>query len=120
MRQPRLQFRSSRLPRALALAFGMAILTAPAAADDSPAAAATLDLAARGRSLYLSHCMRCHGPNMITPGTIAYDLRKFPADQKERFVLSVLSGKGAMPAWSGAVTGEDIDALWAYVLTRGK
>lgn len=78
------------------------------------------ELAALGRGLYLSHCMRCHGPNMITPGTIAYDLRKFPAEQKDRFVLAVLNGKGAMPAWSGTLTGDQVDALWAYVLTRGK
>jgi mono/diheme cytochrome c family protein len=53
-------------------------------------------------------------------GAIAYDLRKFPAEQKDRFVLAVLNGKGAMPAWSGTLTGDQLDALWAYVLTRGK
>ncbi len=120
MQRPRSLSRSSRLLCALAIV--VAVQTPPILAGQTPAAgdAPSPDLAARGRGLYLSHCMRCHGPNMITPGTIAYDLRKFPADQKDRFVLSVLNGKGAMPAWGGAVTGDDIDALWAYVLTRGK
>ena len=120
MQRPRSPSLSSRLLCALAIA--LVVQTSPAAAGETPAAvdAPSPDLAARGRTLYLSHCMRCHGPNMITPGTIAYDLRKFPADQKDRFVVSVLNGKGAMPAWSGAVTGDDVDALWAYVLTRGK
>jgi mono/diheme cytochrome c family protein len=120
MQPPRLQSQSSRLLRAIAIALVMQVPPATAGETAAAADAPSPDLAARGRGLYLSHCMRCHGPNMITPGTIAYDLRKFPADQKDRFVLSVLNGKGAMPAWGGAVTGDDIDALWAYVLTRGK
>lgn len=96
---------------------------APALGADAPTSSGEgqqAEPAVLGRGLYLSHCMRCHGPNMITPGTIAYDLRKFPSDQKDRFVLAVLNGKGAMPAWSGTLTGEQLDALWAYVLTRGK
>jgi len=35
-------------------------------------------------------------------------------------VLSVLGGRGAMPAWNGILDAEAIDALWAYVLTRGR
>jgi len=103
-------------PLALLLGLGAPPLALAAGSPDEPAA----EPADRGRSLYLSHCMRCHGPNMITPGTIAYDLRKFPADQKDRFALSVLNGRGAMPAWGGLLTGADLDALWAYVLTRGR
>lgn len=101
---------------ALLLGLGAPPLAVAVGSTDEPAA----EPADRGRNLYLSHCMRCHGPNMVTPGTIAYDLRKFPADQKDRFVVSVLNGRGAMPAWGGLLAGADLDALWAYVLTRGR
>jgi mono/diheme cytochrome c family protein len=73
-----------------------------------------------GRRLYASHCSRCHGPNMVTPGTVAYDLRRFPADQQPRFALSVLGGRGAMPAWNGILDAAELDALWAYVVSRGR
>ena len=41
---------------------------------------------AEGRALYAHHCSHCHGFNMVNPGTVAYDLRQFPHDQKSRFV----------------------------------
>ncbi len=96
-----------------------------AIADDAAppgAAVATSDatLAAAGQALYAQHCSHCHGFNMVNPGTIAYDLRRFPHDGKERFVNSVTNGKnGRMPPWGGALSHQDIDALWAYVLTGG-
>jgi mono/diheme cytochrome c family protein len=90
---------------------------APAASTETPAS----QLAATGKAFYAQHCSHCHGPNMVTPGTVAYDLRRFPHDQKDRFVESVIYGKnGRMPAWGDAVSLEDIDALWAYLLTGGK
>lgn len=99
-----------------ALAVAMFAGAAPARADD----AAPTAPADTGRRLYSSHCARCHGPAMVTPGTVAYDLRRFPEDQKPRFALSVLGGRGAMPAWNGILDAEAVDALWAYVLTRGR
>ena len=47
----------------------------------------------------------------------AFDLRKFPSDQKGRFVASVTKGKNTMPPWGDVLTAEDLDALWAYVMT---
>ncbi len=77
--------------------------------------------AQQGRDLYETNCLTCHGPDMINPGTVSYDLRKFPVDAKARFVNSVTNGKGqGMPAWRGVVSPEEVDHLWAYVLTRGK
>ena len=96
----------------------------PAAAQaPAPTAAATPDpqLAAAGKSLYARHCSHCHGPSMITSSTVAYDLRRFPVEAKERFVESVIFGKnGKMPPWGDKVNLEEIDAIWAYVLTGGK
>jgi mono/diheme cytochrome c family protein len=69
-------------------------------------------MVAEGRTLYAHHCSHCHGFNMVNPGTIAYDLRQFPHDQKSRFVHSVTNGKnGRMPQWGDVLTLEDIDKL---------
>jgi len=91
---------------------------APAAAhgDGKPDAAA----AAKGKDLYDIHCAGCHGPDMVNPGTVSYDLRRFPRDARNRFTGSVLNGKPpGMPAWRGVVAPEEVDLLWAYVLTGG-
>ena len=77
------------------------------------------DQVAAGKNLYNSYCITCHGPNMVNFGTRSYDLRKFPENEKERFAESVLKGKNAMPAWGHILQNDDVDALWAYVLTRG-
>lgn len=90
---------------ALALAL-LAILPAARAADVSQ-----VDL---GRRTYTSMCARCHGLNLVSNG-IGFDLRTFPAHDKERFVRSVTKGLRAMPAWEGIVKPEQIDAIWAYI-----
>jgi mono/diheme cytochrome c family protein len=75
----------------------------------------------KGEALYVRLCARCHGFNMITPGTVAYDLRRFPHDAKARFVQSVMQGKnGRMPKWDDVLSTDDVDNLWAYVSTAGK
>ena len=57
---------------------------------------------------------------MVNPGTIAYDLRQFPHDDKARFVRSVIEGKnGRMPQWGDLLKPEEIDEIWAYVKTGG-
>jgi mono/diheme cytochrome c family protein len=81
---------------------------------------ADAELAARGKALYAHHCSHCHGFNMVNPGTIAYDLRQFPHDDKARFVHSVTEGKnGRMPQWGDLLKPEEIDEIWAYVKTGG-
>jgi alcohol dehydrogenase (cytochrome c) len=57
---------------------------------------------------------------MLTSGTVAFDLRKFPRNDKARFLNSVTNGKGGMPPWKGMLSEEQIDQLWEYVLTGGK
>jgi mono/diheme cytochrome c family protein len=109
-----------------AMVFVCATYCSSSRAEDAavPAASAeTADpqLTATGKALYAHDCSHCHGFNMVNPGTISYDLRRFPHDQKDRFVESVIYGKnGRMPPWGDAVSLDDIDALWAYVLTGGK
>jgi mono/diheme cytochrome c family protein len=72
-----------------------------------------------GAETYARHCAPCHGPRMVHPEG-ASDLRKFPRDQRERFVTSVSKGKNAMPPWSDLLKPDEIDALWAYVATGEK
>jgi cytochrome c55X len=74
----------------------------------------------QGRDTYQELCAACHGPDMVNPGGLSFDLRKFPRDDLNRFKASVLNGKGsAMPAWSGRLSDEDIANLWAYVKSGG-
>ena len=82
---------------------------------------ADAQMVAKGKALYAHHCSHCHGFNMVNPGTVTYDLRQFPHDDKARFVHSVTEGKnGRMPQWGDLLSREDIDDLWAYVKTGGK
>jgi mono/diheme cytochrome c family protein len=72
-----------------------------------------------GRSLYNELCVNCHGRDMQNPG-LAFDLRKFPKDDKSRFFNSVQNGtpKG-MPPWKAQLSAEDIETLWSYVKSGG-
>ncbi|MFC7475154.1 c-type cytochrome [Dankookia sp. GCM10030260] len=76
--------------------------------------------AAEGRRLYARLCSACHGIRMVNPGNSSFDLRKFPADDKARFLASVKQGKNTMPAWGDMLRPEEIEVLWAYVLTGGR
>lgn len=79
----------------------------------------SVDEIQRGRDQYHRTCSQCHGYNMVSPGTTAYDLRRFPVDDAPRFFTSVANGKGAMPSFKDALTPEQIKVLWAYVGSRG-
>jgi cytochrome c55X len=74
----------------------------------------------QGRDTYGELCATCHGRDMVNPGALSFDLRKFPKDDFERFKTSVLDGKGrAMPAWRDKLSDEDVAGLWAYVRSGG-
>lgn len=76
--------------------------------------------AVEGKGMYRQFCSTCHGVNMVNPGTSSFDLRTFPHDDKPRFLNSVTKGKNSMPAWGDLLKPEEIEAIWAYVLTGGK
>lgn len=57
---------------------------------------------------------------MVLAGGAAYDLRKFPLDDPERFRRSVLEGRGGMPAWNGVLSPPELEQLWAYLRTRSE
>jgi cytochrome c5 len=81
------------------------------------AADPTAEQIEEGVSIYEDFCAMCHGRDMINTGGFAFDLRKFPKNDFERFRNSVLNGKGGMPPWRDKLTDEDIDLLWAYIGT---
>lgn len=78
------------------------------------AAAQTAEQVKAGAEIYERNCSPCHGARMMDPQGAA-DLRKFPHDQRERFVSSVTRGKNQMPPWGDLLKPEEIQALWAYV-----
>ena len=96
------------------------LVTASSGFAEETAHAAETEMAAKGKQLYAHHCSHCHGFNMVNPGTVAYDLRQFPHNDKARFVHSVTQGKnGRMPQWGDLLKPEEIDEIWAYVKTGG-
>jgi cytochrome c55X len=85
-------------------------LSSTAGADDA-------DL---GREVYDDFCVTCHGRDMVNPGGVTFDLRKFPKDDFERFRNAVLDGKPpAMPPWRDKISDDDLKVLWAYVRGGG-
>lgn len=73
-----------------------------------------------GRTSYAQKCSHCHGPNMVTAGTVAPDLRLFP-DDNERFVATVKQGKNnRMPPWADILSDQEITEIWAFVSSRRK
>jgi mono/diheme cytochrome c family protein len=117
---------------ALLLASGANLRAEDAAQPASPAAAPadaaapttepppTKEVFEAGQQLFRNRCARCHGWNMVNLGSISFDLRKFPHDDRARFFHSVTNGKNAMPAWKDILTQQEIESVWAYVRTGGK
>src|SRR5215470_1885002 len=82
--------------------------------------AARADDADLGREVYDDFCVTCHGRDMVNPGGVTFDLRKFPKDDFERFRNAVLDGKPpAMPPWRDKISDDDLKVLWAYVRSGG-
>jgi mono/diheme cytochrome c family protein len=71
-----------------------------------------------GASIFARNCSPCHGSRMADGQ--AFDLRKFPPDEKTRFVNAVTRGKNAMPPLGSLFGPDEIDALWAYVVAGEK
>lgn len=110
------------------LAFGAVLaLGFTAAAKDQKSAALEQEdhvdaaMVRKGKQLYAQHCSHCHGFNMVSAGNVTYDLRTFPHDEKQRFLESVVNGKdNLMPPWGDFLSLDEINDIWAYVLTGGK
>jgi len=112
-----------------ALAFAAALVAAAhATAEDAAQKSAAVApdrqndaLVKEGKASYARHCSHCHGFNMVSAGTVTFDLREFPRNGKDRFLESVVNGKNnRMPPWGDVLSLDEIEAIWAYVVTRGK
>jgi mono/diheme cytochrome c family protein len=98
----------------LAAAIGLSVASAGLAAEPNEAQVE------QGREVYGEFCVTCHGRDMVAPGTVSADLRKFPKEDFERFRNVVMNGKApAMPPWRDKITDEDLTTLWAYVRSGG-
>ena len=104
------------LTTGISLAVAVALCCATAAAQDQSFPPQQI---ATGAEIYARNCSPCHGPRMQDPES-AFDLRKFPPGEHDRFVRSVTNGKNQMPAWGDMLKGDDIEALWAYVTVGEK
>jgi mono/diheme cytochrome c family protein len=109
---------------ALALAASLAgVLSGhPARARDAAGGpGADASRAAAGKALYAEHCSHCHGFGMVNSGNVVPDLREFPSGDEARFVETVAHGRNnRMPPWGDVLSRAEIEALWAYVRTKGR
>ena len=103
---------------AAAVVVGIALTAMPATAQQQ-AAVGDQALIGPGRTTYAQKCSHCHGPNMVTAGTVAPDLRAFP-DDNARFVATVKHGKNNMPPWKDILSDQEITEIWAFVSSRRK
>src|ERR1700730_10692582 len=77
--------------RAFATILLLTRMAAPAQAHDT-----TPDQIRKGAEIYAVNCSPCHGPRMQGSES-AFDLRKYPPEQRDRFLNSVTRGKNQMP-----------------------
>jgi mono/diheme cytochrome c family protein len=70
----------------------------------------------QGHQVYDDFCVTCHGRDMVNPGGVTFDLRKFPKDDFERFRNSVLNGKPpGMPPWPMSAAAADHAGLLVLI-----
>ena len=103
---------------AAAAVMGIVWMTMPATAQQQ-AAIGDQAMIGAGRTSYAQKCSHCHGPKMVTAGTVAPDLRSFP-DDNARFVTTVKQGKNTMPPWKDVLSDQEITEIWAFVSSRRK
>ena len=101
--------------RVFGAAVALGLMCVSASCEDSVAP----ERVRAGAEIFERNCSPCHGPRMQDPEA-AFDLRKFPHNQHDRFVNSVTRGKNQMPPWGDMLKADEIEALWAYVLTGGR
>jgi mono/diheme cytochrome c family protein len=97
----------------IAIVSMLALVGAPATAEE--AQSFPMEQIVAGAELYAVNCSPCHGARMQDPGA-AFNLRKFPPDQRDRFVNSITRGKNQMPPWGDFFKPDQLDALWAYIM----
>ena len=98
---------------ALRRSFAIAVVLASTVATRADPDAGKVEA---GAAIYDDYCSRCHGDGLRnTSGGVTFDLRRLRAEDRERFLDSVLNGKRQMPPWRGALKPEQIESIWAYI-----
>jgi mono/diheme cytochrome c family protein len=107
------------MKRMIAAGWALAFVCMTASAQKSPSHKFSAKQISAGAAIFARNCSPCHGAHMADPEG-AFDLRTFPHDQHSRFINSVTNGKNSMPPWGGLLKPEEIEELWAYVVTGKK
>jgi mono/diheme cytochrome c family protein len=107
--------------RIWAIAVGVFVLLAACGGDEASApqpsgADAGDEVLLRGRDVWISRCAQCHGSDggggmgpRLDDGAAA---DRYPRVEDQLDV--VRSGRGAMPAWEGRLSAEEIEAVVRY------
>ena len=102
-----------------ALTFTLAVAQTASPANESQQKS-DAEPALNGKAIYAEKCSHCHGFGMVSAGTVAPDLRKFP-DDRPRFFTTVKTGKNnRMPPWGDLLSDEQIEAIWSYASSQRK
>lgn len=108
-----------RFLSAIALVFGAITLMVTNMA--SPAFAGD---AAAGQGIFANNCAACHigGGNVVNAAKTLKqdDLKANGKDTLEAVVTQVTNGNGAMPAFGGKLSPEDIENVATYVLAQSE
>jgi mono/diheme cytochrome c family protein len=104
------------VPAGLVTALALTCVASTASAQGADGQLFAPEQVKKGASIFAQSCAACHGVRMAEAAQGVVDLKKFPPDQKSRFVNSVSKGKNQMPPWGDVLDAGDIDALWAYVM----
>ena len=87
----------------------------------SPALAADLQ---NGAKVFSANCAACHnaGGNLVNPVKTLKkdDLEKYAMASIDAVKTQVTNGKGAMPAFQGRLTAEQIEDVATYVLDQAE
>jgi mono/diheme cytochrome c family protein len=106
---------------------GAAVIRAPASDAGSPAPEAAM----RGRAVFESHCVTCHGAAGKGDGRVARLYNPKPSDltastQSDSYKSDIIRKGGAslgrspvMPAWGGELSDAEIGDLLAYLRRIG-
>jgi cytochrome c6 len=71
----------------------------------------------KGAELYARHCVACHGASGISnmPGTPNFAKSEGLMNSDPALLISIRSGKAAMPAYRGVLSDQDILDVIAYL-----
>ncbi len=73
----------------------------------------------RGRTLYTTHCAVCHGENgtPVLPGAANFRRPETLMRPDMQLMISIRTGKGAMPGFFGILKDREILDVVAYLRT---